>query len=719
MSFEGYPLDQDRDNDQGVNYFSCILEKIVKNMTQSPYSSFKSMSYTEIAEQLKVVIEQYILQNAYVLSMIQKKRADILKDGKKQSIEKVIENIQRFRPCLYTLKVDDQSYFESNPFASKKLENTYEHMLHQRYVARFLNMKIEEMLFALVRKEKPIMVDQQYQEPFLKNYCCNQTDFILNHLTKTSVEKESLEQLLKKSKKSEQEYEYIETYFVKKPNLNIMKKTYESLPKDVKTMYEELTVYRFMIYYGHFDDDKPISPFLREIVRDKPSSVFYDKNDDLYTKTKKLKENGFIYDSSLLISALHDKAIIDMKLNKQIEKAKDVNEDSMSSSGKRKQLLILIQNEEIKLEKTQDEEEKKSIQTAIDNYRDDISNIVDDSQEQYDDFFPYSWDTNRDNMAQIGKETEVLRGNYKKYINTYLTTHKDEFERIEELLRSFDREENKVGINNFLKNVLYTLLCVIPQIISVNKVQYIRIETKKWDFAPIHEQKLLDFHEKYYKSFDSLETTQRIRDYFETINGRRRFLYKDDMKRNIASEFIYLRFLYYKTLGLYCYEDVTQMTIEELKLLRVINKSTIIHVDKMKSSYIVNYGEIDKYRYRIKQSEKMDKTEKLRKMSKKQRNVEKEKMKLKLGDWSYGTNKRVFKYYKDLYEDEDKRANEVKDIMHEMYENQSKGENTIYQDTVDVADDFIPEEQEGGLVLGENDDYYDERGDELEIDDNY
>ena len=81
--------------------------------------------------------------------------------------------------------------------------------------------------------------------------------------------------------------------------------------------------------------------------------------------------------------------------------------------------------------------------------------------------------------------------------------------------------------------------------------------------------------------------------------------------------------------------------------------------------------------------------------------------------------KKTFKYYKDLYEDEDKRANEVKDIMHEMYENQSKGENTIYQDTVDVADDFIPEEQEGGLVLGENDDYYDERGDELEIDDNY
>lgn len=720
MSFEGYPLDQDRDNDQGVNYFSCVLEKIVKNMAQAPYSSFKSMPYTDIAEQLKTIIAQNILQNAYVLSMIQRKRAEIIKDGKKQQIEKSIENIQRFRPCLYPLKVDDQSHFDSDPFISKKINNTYEHMMYQKYVARFLNTKIEEMLFALVRKEKPIMIDQQYQEPFLKNYCCNQTDFILNHLTKTAAEKESLQKLLEASKNSEQMTDFIDQYYVKQPNLNILKKTTEYLNQEVTTIYQELTVYRFIIYYGHFDDDKPISPFLREIVRDKPSNVFYDKNDDLYTKAKKLKENGFIYDSSLLINALHDKAILEMKRNKQTEKP--LQDTTQVNLAKRKQLLILIQNEQAKLQETDDEEERQNIQAAIDSYSDDISNLLDIgemNQEQYEDFFPYSWDTTRDNMEVIRKETDILRSNYKKYINMHLTTHKDEFERIEELLRSFDREENKVGINSFLKNVIYTLLCVVPQIISINKIQNDKLNVKKWDFAPAHNKKLLDFHDKYYKSFDSLETTERIRDYFETINARQSYLYKDNLKRNVVSEFIYLRFLYYKTLSLYCYEDVVTMTSEEIKLLRIINKSTIIHVDKMKSSYIISYGEIDKYRYRVKQSEKMDKTEKLRKMSKKQRNAEKEKMKLKLGDWSYGTNKRVFKYYKDLYEDEDKRANEVKDIMHEMYEKQSQDGNTVYQETVDVENDFIPEDQEGGLFIGENDDYYDEQGQELEIDDNY
>ena len=154
-------------------------------------------------------------------------------------------------------------------------------------------------------------------------------------------------------------------------------------------------------------------------------------------------------------------------------------------------------------------------------------------------------------------------------------------------------------------------------------------------------------------------------------------------------------------------------------MVRSINKATISHLYKMKSSYIVNYKEIEKYSYRVKQSEKMDKTEKLRKMSKQQRRVEKEKMNLKLGDWSYGTNKRVFKYYKELYADEEKRAEEVKDIMQKMYEKQSEGIDSTYQEHVNIDENYEEEENEGGLFHMENDDYYDENGEELEIDDNY
>ena len=54
-------------------------------------------------------------------------------------------------------------------------------------------------------------------------------------------------------------------------------------------------------------------------------------------------------------------------------------------------------------------------------------------------------------------------------------------------------------------------------------------------------------------------------------------------------------------------------------------------------------------------------------MQKIQRDVEKYKMSYKLGDWSYGNQKRVFKYYKDLYEKEEITANKIKDTMNEMY----------------------------------------------------
>ena len=153
--------------------------------------------------------------------------------------------------------------------------------------------------------------------------------------------------------------------------------------------------------------------------------------------------------------------IIDMKKIHKTPKKED-NNDISSTTDKRKQLLILIQNEEAKLEKSKDEKEKENIQDAIDKYRDDISELLDfekNSSHHYEDFFPYSWNTNRENMEAIRKETEILRDNYRKYVGTYLTSHRDEFERVEELLRSFDREENKVGINSFLQNILYTLLC--------------------------------------------------------------------------------------------------------------------------------------------------------------------------------------------------------------------------------------------------------------------
>jgi hypothetical protein len=83
-----------------------------------------------------------------------------------------------------------------------------------------------------------------------------------------------------------------------------------------------------------------------------------------------------------------------------------------------------------------------------------------------------------------------------------------------------------------------------------------------------------------------------------------------------------------------------------------------------------------------KQSEKSVKTEALRKMKPQEREAEKYKMSAKLGEWSYGNQSRVFKYYKQFYDEDTDKANDVKNIAQDLYaETITDGSNEPYDDS--------------------------------------
>ena len=671
VSFEGYPLEQNIESDDGILYFSCIVEKISKNVHHMPYKAFHKMTYTEIGEQFKVVLRTYVLQNAYILSMIQEKRS-IMHRVNEPTRHIIIEPFRHFRPSLYPLKIKDHSHFDKDPFVSKKMENTYEHMMYTAQVVSFMNKKIEEFLQKMVSNEKPIMMNAQYREPFLQNYCCNQSDFILNHLTKSRANKDHFEQLLSASKLGEQITKTIHTRYVKSQHLNLLKADYLLREEDVKKIYDDLTMYQFIIHHAHFDDDKPISPFLREVVREKPSS-FYNRKDDLETKMRKLKENGFLYNVEMFSQLIQDKSIVDLKWNKQQHQEELSNDEEAS-------------------------QERTEFQT---------------------DFLNHPFDQSREQIAAMENDISALRDQYKKYVISHMSSFSSELKRIEELLYTFDRSDNKHGINLFLREMIHILTSTVPQIITIQKIQHQKVISKQWNFAHAHNDAIQAAYEKSYQSFEAIESTELISHHFSQINSLREILDVDAFKSNVVSEHIYLKFIFYKILCLYTHEDSTTMTPVEIETIRSINKATIHHLFKMKAFYVLDYSKIKKYSYQTKQGEKMNKTEKLRNMSKQRRRVEKEKMNLKLGEWSYGTNKRVFKYYKDLYEDEDSRANEVKDMMRKMYEQENEDPQMAFQENVDIGDDYQPEQQEGPLGVMEDDELIDAYGNEVDMSEMY
>ena len=88
-------------------------------------------------------------------------------------------------------------------------------------------------------------------------------------------------------------------------------------------------------------------------------------------------------------------------------------------------------------------------------------------------------------------------------------------------------------------------------------------------------------------------------------------------------------------------------------------------------------------------------------------------MMLKLGDWAYGNQKRVFKYYKELYDEDTERADKVKAIESEMYAevvtNGTIGDADVLEPIVELETNMNEVPDDDGYV-------YDNEGNEI---DNY
>ena len=86
---------------------------------------------------------------------------------------------------------------------------------------------------------------------------------------------------------------------------------------------------------------------------------------------------------------------------------------------------------------------------------------------------------------------------------------------------------------------------------------------------------------------------------------------------------------------------------------------------------------------------------------------------LGLGKWSYGKGKQVFKYYKDSYENEDTRANEVKEAMREMYVDD---DGHFFDDSrYDMNEiEAILHEEQDDFINEDGDDRFNEEGEIIE-----
>ena len=311
--------------------------------------------------------------------------------------------------------------------------------------------------------------------------------------------------------------------------------------------------------------------------------------------------------------------------------------------------------------------------------------------------------------------------NYESYISSNISTELGVLNKLNNIINNFDTETNfeyKQLYISFLYNLNYTLICIIPQYYLYKKIENNKVVCKHWNFAEEHFNDIKDNHKSYYKFFEKIELNDKYNEVFINIHNYKKILFYDEFKENINVQYSFMKYLLYKCFSIYSLE-IQKDTLNGNDHIKrnEFNSSLLLFVNSLIRTSNFNYDGIKTKVYNIKQSEKKIKTDFLKDMSRKQRDVEKSKMALKLGEWSYGNDQRVFKYYKNLYESEKETAIEIHNMMTNMYGDETNEHNSYEGQNVEPTEEdqiYNEETDDPRMLLNEEGDYMDEYEEESE-----
>lgn len=647
--FSGFPLDSNKKHDKGIQFFACLLEKLSNKNTNPPYSLFRKKKTTEIAEDLMTFVKVFTRKNTKIASMIETKRHTmILQKNVAQKPETSLLAFSHFKPCLQSFVTIQQ--FDKYPEYAKQ-KGTYTHYGYIRDRVDYVNMRLQEFLQDQIAKETPLLTSHSFEEPFLVNFCCNQSEYILKHLCKTKELEAEFKDIMKQSDTLSLLMDQMESLYFNNPIIRFGSEQSSSttINDSVLQSVDEENIYAFMIKYGNFDNEREIQDFLKPMIPKKPNVETYNKNDTMEKKIQNLKDTGYHFTQETLTEAL-------LLYHKQMVHLETTAPNSQEQ-------MILIQAFEDMTTYNIEELDAKSME-----YRDKV----------------------------------ITFSKQKRLFGPYM-------EKIIALLDGFDKDKNKESIVSFLERLNATLFNVIPQkLLNGYFDTYKSIKNKHWHLDPIHFQEIeshLNQNDRYFKDIALHEFTTV---FLKKIMASSGILHHNIVPFNMVQRFSFHQCVFYKLMHYYSMCDLENARVANKKNVHELNTKLYEYIVYLKKYHLPRYEELTQHHKRLKQSEKKIKTDKLSRKSKVEREVEKYKMSAKLGEWSYGLNKQMRIYDADHYQDETQRANDVKDMYLSQFGAQAAQEFNQSEDLLqeDLDIDMMEDDEyvnEHGSILEDYD----------------
>ena len=528
---------------------------------------------------------------------------------------------------------------------------------------------LESEMSSLIQKEDPLLKTAQTR-PYLLNYCCNKNNN-LSILEYINDSKATLSNILEGIRKDEITRSIINDDYIQSISVNIPKQKYSDANTEMidnalqqSESVSEQIVYRYVIHHLNFDTNVEIDPRLEFLEIEKPSSKIYNKLDDLNTKIKQLKENGYYFDESTMHSIMN-------VINRSEESQKTKRSFMRQFSG--------------------GEGEAEKVIASFKSMK--VNDLVDTLNADILGFSEYYLN-------------KVIRINVNKA-----------FKMMNAVIKFFNYDEMNTNILNsrmtLLKNLNYSLGVVFPNQLR-NKYKSKSIVCKHWDLASQHNRdiqkyyndsvKMLTINSQYLRNNDIVIRIQ------QELNDLKPFIFTEVNTKNLFTRFLYQKYIFYKILNVYGLEIEGNLN-KKLEL----NHAVVQYVHNVVSESNISYEKLKSKINQTKQSEKLIKTDYLQKLTHDSRKVEKMKMNLKLGVWGFALQSgRVYKYSKDYYDEDKKDALDVQNVLDREYGidrqlDQSQGALTNENDEYDM----IRNEEELHMSMIPNDDEYNENyGDE-------
>ena len=698
LSFSGFPYQEDETALGGIEYVACYLHKRInkekeKNVKSPKLSRvvailFKKFSALEKSEEdikndLIYYIKQFLLKNDFVKDMISQKR-DF--ENKNPNVNYVSKSPSMFKPSLVdiTTKDDDEGGFSHS---TKRNIDKYERDKRQ---IEMINMKIEEKIKSSIKKENPLL-KTHYQEPFLVNFCCQDRDLTINSLLKSGNNKTELSKLVNQSNELFDSITFKTSKYLKNTTLNvpIMNQTEEEIEET--RILNDSSIYSFLLEVLNLETpDKPIPEHLKDLAQ---KNNIQELGDEFYDEIREIGKKGNIKEKIQLLN----KYGIEFSLSFM---------QNVISQHHRHQYALQEQYTKKENDKITKRENAKT-------------KVLSDFQ------FEYIENIGDENLIdKFEKEREIMDNKFSNFMNTHLNNQnyrssKNKFKTLLKDLKNgiylekSDNERFELHLKQ-LYNINYQLTSLVPGLLN-NRQFHNEVAFKQFNYASTHIEELIAQSEVNRRRFEKIvDASEETLEIINNIANHKDILFLKTFTRKRGEQYSFLLYLFYKIMSQY---------IE-------LNESTevIIGVNVGIISMILEYANRTTYTYdkmvtnhrQSKQSEKAIKTEALRKLKPQEREAEKYKMAAKLGDWSYGNQSRVFKYYKQFYDEDTERANEIKNVARELYaETITSGQNNVYgnSDFENSLTEMINEEeaQNMNMVADEDGIVYDEQG--CEVDD--